>query len=80
MKYYTNIFFVSILIITYFFVSSNMKDNQFPESINIRYEKSVPGPDSRPYEWAYLQRVFPYMKSDPNVYIDALEQAHYLQR
>ena len=80
MKYYTNIFFVSILIITYFFVSSNMKDNQFPESLNIRYEKSVPGPDSRPYEWAYLQRVFPYMKSDPNVYIDALEQAHYLQR
>ncbi|MCZ6704083.1 MAG: hypothetical protein O6940_13720 [Ignavibacteria bacterium] len=80
MKYYTNIFFVTVLIITYFLVSSNMKDNQFPNSLKIRYVKSVPGPDSRPYEWAYLQRVFPHMKSSPNAYIDALERAHLLQR
>jgi Secretion system C-terminal sorting domain len=80
MKYFTSILVVTLLIVTYFFISSNMKDDQFSETLKIKYEKPLPGPDSRPYEWAYLQRVFPYMKSDPNVYMDALEQAHYLQR
>jgi photosystem II stability/assembly factor-like uncharacterized protein len=47
--------------------------------INSRYEKSEPGPDTRPYEWAYEQRLFPYMSADPNAYIDAINQAHQLQ-
>lgn len=35
-----------------------------------------PGPDLRPYEWAYIKKTFPYYNADPRVYIDALEQAH----
>ncbi len=33
-----------------------------------------------PYEWAYLKKTWPYMNADKRAYIDALEQAHSLQR
>jgi len=33
-----------------------------------------------PYEWSYLKKTWPYLKADPRAYIDALEQAHNLQR
>jgi photosystem II stability/assembly factor-like uncharacterized protein len=34
----------------------------------------------KPNEWLTMQRMFPYMKADPDVYIKALEQAYKLQR
>ncbi|MGD8307372.1 MAG: hypothetical protein PVF17_12015, partial [Ignavibacteria bacterium] len=34
--------------------------------------------DLRPDEWAYEQRLFPYMKADPDAYIDAIREAHQL--
>ncbi len=33
-----------------------------------------------PYEWSYLKKTWPYLDADPRAYIDALEQAHNLQR
>ncbi len=39
-----------------------------------------PGPDLRPYEWAYIKKTYPYYNADPDVYIRALVQAHLLQK
>lgn len=38
-----------------------------------------PGPDMRPSEWGYIKKTFPYYKADPDVYINAIEQAHKLK-
>ncbi|MCI0698748.1 T9SS type A sorting domain-containing protein [candidate division KSB1 bacterium] len=38
------------------------------------------GPDQRPSEWAWLQRTFPYFKSDPTAHVEALEQAQAARR
>ena len=38
-----------------------------------------PGPDLRPYEWAFVKKTYPYYNADPDVYIRALEQAHKMQ-
>jgi photosystem II stability/assembly factor-like uncharacterized protein len=35
--------------------------------------KPAPGPDLRPYEFAYIQRTFPYYNADPRAYLDAIE-------
>ncbi|MDP2365503.1 MAG: hypothetical protein Q8M94_17260, partial [Ignavibacteria bacterium] len=39
-----------------------------------------PGPDLRPYEWAYIKKTYPYYNADSDVYIRALAQAHQLQK
>ena len=80
MKYLTSISFIITLFVSLYFFSPATGDNQLTNLVEIKFEKTEPGPDLRPYEWAYLQRVYPYMKSDPNAYKDALEQAHRLQR
>jgi len=80
MKYLASISFVITLIVSFYFFSPAAEDFRLTNLSGIKFEKTEPGPDLRPYEWAYLQRVFPYMKADPNAYKEALEQAHRLQR
>jgi hypothetical protein len=80
MKYFTNLCFALAILLSFYFFESVVEEYRTTESSNTRYEKTAPGPDLRPYEWAYLQRVFPYMNSDPNAYMEAIEQAHQLQK
>jgi photosystem II stability/assembly factor-like uncharacterized protein len=80
MKILTTILFIVIVSLSYNFFHSQM---QVQYKLNYplqEYEKREPGPDRRPNEWAYLQRVFPHMKADPNAYIDAINEAHQIQK
>lgn len=77
MKSY-NILAASIsLFLSIIFFSSNFFSGKYATTYKEKEEK-----DSKlyPYEWTYLKKTFPYMDADPRAYIDALEQAHKLQR
>ncbi|MGB5849245.1 MAG: hypothetical protein WBH40_12200, partial [Ignavibacteriaceae bacterium] len=80
MKYLTKISFVLTIIVSFYLFSAATGDNPLSNLVEINFEKTEPGPDLRPYEWAYLQRVYPHMESDPNAYKEAIGQAHRLQR
>ncbi len=80
MKYLVKISFILTIIVSFYFFSTAIEDYRLSNLVEINFEKTEPGPDLRPYEWTYLQRVYPYMDSDPNAYKEALEQAHRLQR
>jgi hypothetical protein len=80
MKYLAKISFFLTIIVSFYFFSLAIGDYQRTNLVNIKFQKAEPGPDLRPYEWAYLQRVFPYMEADPNAYKEAIDQAHRLQR
>jgi len=80
MKYFKKFIFVLTIIVSFYFFSTATGDFPASNLHEIKFENTEPGPDLRPYEWAYLQRVFPYMKSDPNAYKNAIEQAHRLQK
>ncbi|MEJ2195580.1 MAG: T9SS type A sorting domain-containing protein [Ignavibacteriaceae bacterium] len=80
MKLFTSLIFIVTLFLSFYFYQSQDQVQNFKEIELDKYQKGQPGPDQRPYEWAYLQRVFPYMGSDPDAYMDALNEAHQLQR
>jgi photosystem II stability/assembly factor-like uncharacterized protein len=80
MKLFTSLIFIVTLFLSFYFYQSQHQVQNFKEIELDKYQKAQPGPDQRPYEWAYLQRVFPYMDSDPDAYMDALNEAHQLQR
>lgn len=80
MNYLAKISFILTIVVSFYFFSTAIEDYRISNLVEINFEKTEPGPDLRPYEWAYLQRVYPYMDADPNAYRDALEQAHRLQR
>jgi photosystem II stability/assembly factor-like uncharacterized protein len=63
---------VSAILFNFNFVSNAVKHG--PQFKNITEEKLYP------YEWSYLKKTWPYLDADPRAYIDALEQAHNLQR
>jgi len=73
------IFIIAVSLSFYVFYPQLQNQSSIITLVNY-YEKSKPGPDQRPYEWAYMQRVFPHMNADPNAYMDALNEAHQLQR
>jgi hypothetical protein len=80
MKYLTKISFILTIMISFYFFSAATEEYQLSYLVGINFEKTEAGPDLRPYEWAYLQRVFPYMEADQNAYKEAIDQAHRLQR
>jgi photosystem II stability/assembly factor-like uncharacterized protein len=70
------ILLVSISItLTYFSYDLNYKSN-----ITSTVERKKKESKEYPYEWSYLKKTWPYLKADSRAYIDALEQAHNLQR
>jgi photosystem II stability/assembly factor-like uncharacterized protein len=42
--------------------------------------KPSPGPDTRPYEWAWLQKTYPYYNANPEVYIEAIEHVKEMKK
>lgn len=65
-------FFISLVFISYNFFSDESSDSL--ESKQFKESKLYP------YEWSYLKKTWPYLVADPRAYIDAIEQAHKLQR
>lgn len=80
MKTFIKTGFVLSAIFSFLYFNSTLELIQPGDQLSIDLEQTETEPDLRPSEWAYLQRVFPYMKSDPNAYIEAIDQAHRLQR
>ena len=75
MKPYVQLFIISISALIIFFFLTNDRSS----SVNTEIVFSTgdePGPDMRPYEWAYIKKTYPHYNADPRAYIDALEQAH----
>jgi photosystem II stability/assembly factor-like uncharacterized protein len=77
----------SRLIVLIFFAAAgfsifiSFKDDPINPNTEISMSTgNEPGPDLRPYEWAYIKKTYPYYKADSDVYIRALEQAHRLQK
>ena len=68
------------IIISFYFFSSENQHTNYYKSNNFHEENLENVPDMKPNEWLTMQRMFPYMKADPDVYIKALEQAYKLQR
>ena len=63
---------ISAILFNFNFVSNAVKQDQ--------HFKSKTEEKLYPYEWSYLKKTWPYLDADPRAYIDALEQAHNLQR
>ena len=80
MKALTTVSLLFFIIISIYFFSSERHNTINYKSNNFYEKKLENGPDQKPNEWLTMQRLFPYMKADPDVYIKALEQAHKLQR
>jgi len=77
MKSY-NIFAVIIsLFLSIIFFSNNFFSRKYEITLK---EKEKIDSEQYPYEWAYLKKTWPYLNADPHAYIDALQQAHKLQR
>jgi photosystem II stability/assembly factor-like uncharacterized protein len=64
--------FLSLIFFSYNFFSD--------EHQSFSKEKSKTEVKLYPYEWSYLKKTWPYLDADPRAYIDALDQAHKLQR
>ena len=67
---------ISLFLTIIFFSNNFFSGNQFLTS----NEKDKKATKLYPYEWAYLKKTFPYMDADPRAYLDAIEQAHKLNR
>jgi hypothetical protein len=80
MKNIITIGFILTFFSSLYFFHSQIQVQSLHNTPVYNFEKTEPGPDQRPYEWAYLQRVFPHMKSDPDAYMYTINQAHQLQR
>lgn len=61
-------------------VFDHNSDLQHSDFENFNHKERESKIDLRPYVWAYEQRLFPYMKADPDAYIDAIREAHQLHR
>lgn len=61
-----------------FFLSGNFFDLKNPA---LKTGKTINYPEEGkyPYEWAFIKNTFPYYKYDPDVYIDAISEAHRLK-
>lgn len=70
----------AILVVSFFAISFQYQNKMVKESSKIfKAEKPQPGPDLRPYEWAWLQRTYPYYNADPSAGLEAVRQAHLLR-
>jgi len=65
-------FFLSFIFFSYHFFSDK---SQLSSNGKSKTEAKL-----YPYEWSHLKKTWPYLDADPRAYIDALEQAHKLQR
>ncbi len=52
---------------------------EFNRQLPAKYRKAQRGPDQRPSEWAWLQRIFPYYNADKMAYHAAIQQAQALR-
>ena len=48
---------------------------QFEKQLPTKYQKQAAGPDSRPSDWAWLQRVFPHGTANKTAHLEAIQQA-----
>ena len=64
-------------LISLVFVSNNFFSDEYQSSSKV---KSKTEAKLYPYEWSYLKKTWPYLDADPRAYLDALEQAHKLQK
>jgi photosystem II stability/assembly factor-like uncharacterized protein len=76
-KYIITLISIITLSLTSFLVISNVNGVFSIEKKNL---KPTPGPDLRPYEYAYIQRTFPHYNADPRAYIDAMEHVKEMKR
>lgn len=77
MKYFLPAAFVFSFLLSLIFFSDVFLSNGINESQTIR---EITESKFYPYEWAYLKKTWPYLNADKSAYIDALEEAHSLQR
>lgn len=49
------------------------------ENLNVFSDDSPKGPDTRPNEWAWMQRTYPYFDESPTARVEALEAAKQLR-
>ena len=72
-KYAWNVTVISLLILLIISLFTLMaKEEPLWES---EEEGEESGPDTRPNEWAWLQRTYPYFEADPKATIDAIKEA-----
>ena len=79
MKKYARVtLFVSLLILlAVSLITLLPKEESFLES---EEEGEEAGPDTRPNEWAWLQRTYPYFDADPGATIDAINEAKIIRK
>ncbi|OGU73040.1 MAG: hypothetical protein A2V93_07205 [Ignavibacteria bacterium RBG_16_34_14] len=73
--FYPLIAFVIALLSFIFFPSFNGIFTFNKKSLKPDFDKHA-----YPYEWAWLQRTYPYFNADPKAYIDAIEQVKEMKR
>ncbi|MBE0573074.1 MAG: T9SS type A sorting domain-containing protein [Ignavibacteriaceae bacterium] len=77
MKSFKILAFSISLILSIVFFSDNFLS---VGNIFFKKEKSKTEKKLYPYEWAYLKKTWPYLNADPRATLDALEQAHRLDK
>ena len=73
--FYLLITFIIAIFSFIFFQSFNGLHTPDKKSIRNNFDKHT-----YPYEWAWVQKTYPYYNADPRVYIDAIEQVKEMKR
>ncbi len=77
MKYNLLAIFIISVLLTLIFFSYNFESKNVATASKFKTKTES---KLYPYELSYLKKTWPYLDADPRAYIDALEQAHQLQR
>ncbi|MCW8818240.1 MAG: T9SS type A sorting domain-containing protein [Ignavibacteriaceae bacterium] len=77
MKHFNTLILLVSVSISMIFLSENFINESFRISSKENDEKES---KLYPYEWSYLKKTWPYLNADPQAYLDAIEQAHKLNK
>ncbi|MCF8241296.1 MAG: hypothetical protein K9J16_07905 [Melioribacteraceae bacterium] len=73
----TFLIFATVLFLSYFLI--NEINNQQTQHV-ISPAKNFSGPDTRPNEWAWMQRTFPHFDADPRATLEAVQQTQKMKK
>ena len=71
---------ITIILSISFALIFSLNHFKYTDLKNINNPNETNNEKLYPYEWSYLKKTWPYLDADPRAYIDAIEQAHNLQR
>ncbi|MCW8811388.1 MAG: T9SS type A sorting domain-containing protein [Ignavibacteriaceae bacterium] len=77
MKHFNTLILLVSVSLSMIFFSENFINESFRISSKENDEKES---KLYPYEWSYLKKTWPYLNADPQAYLDAIEQAHKLNK